>query len=151
MYSLRVSTNQVREEWTTAPVKNAPFRHCQARPTTITTASTAPYPPLVLHLLASHETCARGSARSFLYTAFSTRPTLPYFRNFLSSRPATQLTLLIATMGIFDKKHGGEKVDETADLPAYERDHSLDVQDGLFENAGMRRCRGCCWFESDVG
>ncbi len=45
-------------------------------------------------------------------------------------------------MGIFDKKHGGEKVDETADLPAYERDHSLDVEDGLFENAGMRRCRG---------
>ncbi|KAK1809315.1 hypothetical protein LTR12_016316 [Friedmanniomyces endolithicus] len=39
-------------------------------------------------------------------------------------------------MGIFDKKHGGEKVDETADLPAYERDHSLDVEDGLFENAG---------------
>ncbi|KAK0335575.1 hypothetical protein LTR91_019486 [Friedmanniomyces endolithicus] len=38
-------------------------------------------------------------------------------------------------MGIFDKKHGGEKVDEAADLPAYERDHSLDVQDGLFENA----------------
>ena len=47
-------------------------------------------------------------------------------------------------MGIFDKKHGGEKVDEAADLPAYERDHSLDVQDGLFENAGMRRCC-CCW------
>ncbi|KAK0272058.1 hypothetical protein LTR35_010329 [Friedmanniomyces endolithicus] len=44
-------------------------------------------------------------------------------------------------MGIFDKKHGGEKVDETADLPAYERDHSLDVEDGLFENADQLRRR----------
>ncbi|KAK1056002.1 hypothetical protein LTR12_008151 [Friedmanniomyces endolithicus] len=44
-------------------------------------------------------------------------------------------------MGIFDKKHGGEKVDEAADLPAYERDHSLDVEDGLFENADQLRRR----------
>ncbi|TKA83951.1 hypothetical protein B0A55_00184 [Friedmanniomyces simplex] len=44
-------------------------------------------------------------------------------------------------MGIFDKKqHAGEKGPEP-ELPAYEHDQSLDVEDGLFENADQLRRR----------